>query len=264
MTIVSFERSHASFACGLWTRLNEATLPDAHFPINLSCQLFDTKTGRFDGARITGRAQNARCIYCNKQIASWGVVGGKAKRHQAANGGGRYIPQAFEDAHHKHTDACAEAWLWGKLARWSTRQLASDAERIVIESWRYKLERRIVRAGDWDAPVIRNILAMFDRLPTTDMEVVQAIELGLIGSKYVLSTWPDNWHVDPHGTGNNPHVYTPSKVPPAHWGHVGVDAGPYGTLHIVAGWHRCPCGDALPRAVCQADTLKKGALDAER
>lgn len=48
----------------------------------------------------------------------------------------------------------------------------------------------------WNAP---------DSRVTPEIEL--AIETALHQLAAHMQTWPDGWHVDPHGTGNNPHVW---------------------------------------------------------
>jgi hypothetical protein len=77
---------------------------------------------------ITGRAQAATCLFCNRTLVSW--PGRPATRRNP-----RSTPEALEAATRTHTPGCAEQWMWTALARWSTG-FATPAEAAAIATWR--------------------------------------------------------------------------------------------------------------------------------
>jgi hypothetical protein len=163
------------------------------------------------GASLTGRAQGAICIYCDRQIAAWGKVApGKSGNHRRYN-----IPGVLKDAIVTHCHPCAEQWIWKTLARWSTEIMETDEARAVGK-WRRQLEPR---AYDLE----RRILRMFDRLPSPmGTAIADAVDVSIAGIAYEVAQWPDGWTKDPHGTGDNPHVFYLNKA--------GENV------------HTCPCG----------------------
>ena len=128
-------------------------------------ELRDVRTETLD-VRITGRAQSATCVFCRKTLVSWRARPASKRRTPL-------VPLSLEHAISDHTPACAEAWLWSVLARWSTG-FASPAERDAIALWRER---------DFGAEAA----ALFDRLPQPPgSEVAQEIEVALIA---ISRTW---------------------------------------------------------------------------
>lgn len=77
---------------------------------------------------ITGRAQAATCLFCNRTLVSW--PGRPATRRNP-----HAMPDALEAARRTHTPGCAEGWMWTALARWSIG-FATSEEASAIATWR--------------------------------------------------------------------------------------------------------------------------------
>ncbi len=132
-------------------------------------ELHDVRTGQLDG-RLTGRAQSATCMFCHRTVASW-----KGRPSPKRNPKGMLVPDVLDAAIRDHTPACAEAWMWTVLARWSTG-FATDAERAAITTWR---ERDFM--ADPRRPHAPQMALVFDRLPhPPGSEVAQELEVALI------------------------------------------------------------------------------------
>lgn len=201
----------------LWVEINKAEQPDAYFPLWQSFQLFDTKTGQLDET-IKGKPQHARCIYCNKTVAAWG----KAKPKRSAWSGG--MPEPLTSANHTHTIPCAEVWAWKTLSRWALGDCRSSGEALAIENWRREISRE-VKNSDRYHPSAPQVLAMFDRLPSNDMAIVQAIEIFVASFGHELAD--ADWKAFVHGTTEqHPHVFMPFQFADAEYGD----------------WGMCPCG----------------------
>jgi hypothetical protein len=78
-------------------------------PLYCNCfALRDIKSGEYHG-HVTGRSQQAICIFCNKAVAAWGKIP-KGKR----SGAGRYSSikcRELEDVHRDHSPKCYPIWL---------------------------------------------------------------------------------------------------------------------------------------------------------
>ena len=208
MTIEKFGSQHERHARDLWGEINKLADPNAYFPTLFSFQLFDMKTRELDEG-ITGRAQSARCIYCNKTITSWGAAP-KGKKSKSRSRGD--VPDALAEASETHSVPCAETWLWAVLARWAIDANKSRPERDGVFSWHRDILARNRRDdGHWRYGDDRFIIDMFSRLPSRDPEVLQSIELGVEGSGFEFrQELPKGWRLFKHGTTEqNPHMLFP-------------------------------------------------------
>jgi len=132
-------------------------------------ELHDVRTGELT-PRLTGRAQSATCVFCKKTVATW-----KGRPATKRNPKGMITPLSLFIAIRDHTPGCAEAWMWGVLARWAIGH-GTDQERTAITTWRERDCMTDPRRGDAAA-----MPRVFDRLPhPPGSEVAQELEVALI------------------------------------------------------------------------------------
>jgi hypothetical protein len=74
---------------------------------------------------ITGRPQQAICVYCNKAIIAWG------KKPNAKRG---YVKcPELENVHTKHTPDCRNKWLYNTLYNWALGRLDGRYDSFISE-----------------------------------------------------------------------------------------------------------------------------------
>lgn len=160
----------------------------------------DTKRKTVSGI-VTGRPQGAICVYCDKQLCSWGQM----KKNARTSSAGRDAPYSVMAAVDAHSWTCAETWAWMTLSRVAI-EIASLEERIAVAEWRVSLGK-YARYGT--ASTAR-LLRMFERLPSPPgSEIATTIEVSLRSVHLELASWPDG-DIPVHGEdARNPHVFLP-------------------------------------------------------
>jgi hypothetical protein len=104
-----------------------------------SFALRDIKSGQFH-SYVTGKAQQAICVFCNKSVASWGKIV-KAKRSS-----GQHIKcGALQNAKINHTPKCYPVWIKSIFYSYAQGKLPPHLESFinsVNERWRRHSDHR--------------------------------------------------------------------------------------------------------------------------
>jgi hypothetical protein len=160
----------------------------------------DTKTKKMT-SEVTGRAQGAVCVYCNKQIAAWGKTHKPGKK---SRWNGYAMPRVAADVIDKHAVACGEDWAWRTLAAFSTDVMMAKNQ-VKVGAWMKKIRKSAADGGIF-TDVEREVAKMFDMLPAPmGSEKANAVELVLMTLNSL------RWEPFEHGDEKHPHFFFPTN-----------------------------------------------------
>lgn len=149
----------------------------------------DTKTKKTT-TDVTGRAQSAVCVYCNKQIVAWGKIK-PAKNRLGPPPSARIVIE-------EHGVTCGEDWAWRTLAAFSTDVMMAENQ-VKVSAWMKKI---LKSASQLATDVEREIAKMFDMLPAPiGSEKANYIHLWIETMNWL------RWEPFEHGDEQHPHSF---------------------------------------------------------